>query len=201
MNPARREYQFIAEAVPHHARVLDLGCGDGELLAYLRAEKSARVQGVEVDLRLIAACAERDIPVVQADIDHGLPGFADNAYDVVVLSQTLQVIKNPALALREILRIARTGIITFPNFGHWTARAHLAFRGRMPVSKTIPYSWDETPNIHHTTLTDFRDFVRKNGAVMRKEYPLRTGKHGERTEAKLWPNLFADTVAAVIQRR
>lgn len=192
---------YIADAIADRCEVLDLGCGDGSLLAYLRNTKQAKVQGVEMDFDKVAQCIERDIPVMQANLDHGLSNITDNSYDVVVLSQTLQVVHNPALVVREIMRISRIGVITFPNFGHWSTRFHLLLRGRMPVSRLIPYSWDETPNIHHTTLKDFVEFVERNNATVKDIKPLRATTNGNQRMVKLAPNLLAETIFAIITRK
>lgn len=193
----RRDLARIADLVPLGSRVLDLGCGDGELLQLLRDTRRARVHGIELDLANVAECVRRDIPVVQFDIDQGLADFADGSFDVVVLSQTLQVVRKPALVLREMLRVGRRGIVSFPNFGHWRARAYLTLRGRMPVSRSIPYSWYDTPNIHLTTVKDFREFVAANGGHVELEVPLATAR-GHQHEVRVWPNLLADTGVAVV---
>lgn len=195
----RRDFALIADRIPVGARVLDLGCGDGRLLELVRGTRKAKVTGVDVDLGNIAACIGRDIPVIHADLDAGLPGFPDDAFDYVILSQTLQVVRKPALVVREMLRVGSHGIVSFPNFGHWKVRSYLAFQGRMPVSRSIPYSWYETPNIHHTTIEDFRDFVRENGGRLAEEIPLRTSGVSA-TVVRVWPSLLADTEIAVIER-
>lgn len=195
----RRDLARIAELVPLGSHVLDLGCGDGLLLETLRDTRGAQVHGVELDLANVAECVRRDIPVVQFDIDEGLRDFADGAFDIVVLSQTLQVVRKPALVLREMLRVGRRGIVSFPNFGHWKARGYLTLRGRMPMSRSIPYSWYDTPNIHLTTLKDFREFVAANGGHIEQELPLATTRSGKQREVLLWPNLFAETGVAVVR--
>lgn len=195
----RRDFALIANRIPNRARVLDLGCGDGRLLELIRTGRDAIVTGVELDLDNIAACIARDIPVIQADLDDGLAGFPDDAFDYVILSQTLQVVRKPALAVREMLRVGHRGIVSFPNFGHWKVRGYLALRGRMPVSRSIPYSWYETPNIHHTTVADFRTFVSENGGRIAEEIALKSTAEGARA-VRVWPNLLADTEIALIER-
>lgn len=195
----RRDLEAIARLVPEGSRVLDLGCGGGELLRFLREKRSAHVHGVELDLDNVASCVRADVPVIQADLDQGLTGFPDDAFDLVILSQTLQVVRKPALVLREMLRVGQRGIVSFPNFGHARVRSYLTLRGRMPMSRSIPYSWYDTPNIHHTTLKDFEDFVQANGGTIEQLIPLRT--RGDRLErVKFAPNLRAETAIAVVAR-
>lgn len=198
----RGDLQLVISLVPQGSRVLDLGCGDGSLIAHLRDERGCDVRGIELAPEEIAAALSQGLSVVQADLDKGLAGYPDGAFDVVVLSQTIQVIRNPALVLREMLRVGTRSIITFPNFGHWRVRGYLAFKGRMPVSESIPFSWYDTPNIHHTTLTDFRDFVAANGGEIEREIPLIAGEWRQHVrEVSLWPNLFADTVVAAVRKQ
>jgi len=196
----RADQRFIADLVPQGARVLDLGCGDGALLARLREERGAEVRGVEIDLDDIARCIERDVPVYQGDLDEGLADVPDDRFDVVILSQTLQVVKRPRLVLTEMLRVGRRSVVSFPNFGHWKVRAHLALRGRMPVSDAIPYSWYDTPNIHHTTIADFRDFCADCGAVIEREIAFVGGDDGRPRLVRVAPNLFADEAVFVLRR-
>lgn len=197
----RADLRLITELVPDGSRVLDLGCGDGSLLVHLRDEKGCMVRGVDLNPEDIASALRRGISVVQTDLDDGLPGYGDGSFDFVVLSQTLQVVRRPAFVLREMLRVGHRGIVTFPNFGHWRVRGYLALRGRMPVSRSIPFSWYDTPNIHHTTITDFRDFVSANGGEIEREIPLVTGEWaGEVRPARILPNLLADTALAVVRR-
>lgn len=198
----RADLRLITELVPHGSRVLDLGCGDGSLMAHLRDERGCEVRGVEVDHADIAAALARGLSVVENDLDQGLGGYRDGSFDIVVLSQTLQVVRRPAFVLGEMLRVGSKGIVSFPNFGHWRIRGYLGTRGRMPVSKSIPFTWYDTPNIHHTTLKDFRDFVSANGAEIEREIALLTeGWHrSEIRRVNLWPNLLADTAVAVVRR-
>ncbi len=196
----RADLRLITEIVPAGARVLDLGCGDGSLMVHLRDEKGCEVRGIELSSDGVATAIGRGLSVVQSDLDEGLDAYGDTSFDVVVLSQTLQVVRRPAAVLREMLRVGRKGVFTFPNFGHWRVRAYLALRGRMPVSRSIPYSWYDTPNIHHTTLKDFRDFVHANGGVIEREVPLRLSGWGRDARVQhVMPNLFADTALAVVR--
>jgi methionine biosynthesis protein MetW len=199
--PLRADQQLITELVPRGARVLDLGCGDGALLERLRDERGAIVRGVEIDLADIARCIERDVPVYQGDLDEGLADIPDGRFDVVILSQTLQVVKRPRLVLGEMLRVGAKGVVSFPNFGHWRIRAHLAFRGRMPVSDAIPYSWYDTPNIHHTTIADFRDFSADCGAVVEREIDFVGRGDGKTRIVRALPNLLADEAVFVLRRK
>jgi methionine biosynthesis protein MetW len=203
MSPAdllRPDLRLITELVPSGSRVLDLGCGDGSLIAHLRDELGCKVRGIELDRADIATAVGRGLSVVQADLDDGLAGYPDGNFDFVVLSQTLQVVRKPGLVLREMLRVGKRGIISFPNFGYWRIRGFLAVKGRMPVSRSIPYTWYETPNIHHTTIKDFREFVSANGGVIEREIPLLTENWHRATirRVSLVPNLFADTAVAVV---
>lgn len=198
----RADLRLITGFVPQHSRVLDLGCGDGSLMAHLRDERGCEVRGIELAPEEIAAAIARGLSVVQGDLDEGLAGYPDCSFDVVVLSQTMQVVRKPALVLREMLRVGRRGIITFPNFGYWRVRGYLALKGRMPVSESIPFSWYDTPNIHHTTLRDFRDFVAANGGVIEKEVPLVAAGWRDRVrEVRVLPNLLADTAVAVVRAK
>ena len=197
----RADLRLITEMIPEGSRVLDLGCGDGSLMAHLREERGCTVRGVDLSPEDIAAALGRGLSVVQTDLDEGLTGYADASFDFVVLSQTLQVVRRPAFVLREMLRVGERGIVTFPNFGHWRVRGYLAFRGRMPVSRSIPFTWYDTPNIHHTTITDFRDFVTANGGSIEREVPLVTREWaGSIRLARVWPNLLADTAVALVRR-
>lgn len=157
----RSDLQKIANDIPPGAHVLDLGCGDGELLAYLAA-RGVSGYGVEIDVDNVIACVERGVDVIQGDLEAGLAGFADQSFDVVVLSQTIQAMKQTEQILLDMLRVGREAIVTFPNFGYWQNRLQI-FWGRMPVSETIPYAWYDTPNLHLCMLGDFEALCAKNG--------------------------------------
>jgi methionine biosynthesis protein MetW len=198
----RADLQLVTSLIGPGSRVLDLGCGDGSLIAHLRDERGCDVRGIELLPEAIAAALSQGLSVVQSDLDEGLAGYPDDAFDYVILSQTLQVVRNPSLVLREMLRVGRHSIVTFPNFGHWRVRGYLAFKGRMPVSESIPFSWYDTPNIHHTTLKDFRDFVAANGGEIEREIPLSAGEWRQSVRrVNFMPNLLADTAVAVVRAR
>jgi methionine biosynthesis protein MetW len=203
MSPAdllRADLRLITELVPRGSRVLDLGCGDGSLMAHLRDERDCSVRGIELNHADLAAALSQGLSVVEADLDEGLAGYRDGSFDVVVLSQTLQVVRKPAFVLREMLRVGSRAVVSFPNFAHWKVRGYLGAKGRMPVSRSIPYSWYDTPNIHHTTIKDFRDFVSANGGTIEQEVALLTEAwhRSDIRRVRVWPNLLADTAVAVI---
>lgn len=158
----RIDLQQIADWVQAESRVLDLGCGDGALLAHLREDKHCRGYGVELSDDHVAECVHSGINVIQANLDAGLRMFADAMFDTVVLSQTLQAMHNAEGILREMARVARQGVVSFPNFGHWKHVVSL-LAGRMPVTRHIPYQWYDTPNIHLCTLKDFETLANKLG--------------------------------------
>lgn len=194
----RPDLAVVAAMVPAGSRVLDLGCGDGDLLAELIGARGCRGQGVEVASEAFHACIARGIPVVQADIDAGLPDFEDASFDVVVLSQTLQATRRPVRVLREMMRVGRVGVVSFPNFGHWRLRAHLGARGRMPVSRSLPYPWHETPNIHLCTLRDFEDLAHAEGLRIAERRLLDVDGGAAPARARRRPNLLAAGAAYLL---
>jgi methionine biosynthesis protein MetW len=158
----RLDLELIAGWIERGARVLDLGCGDGALLAHLRDARDCRGYGVDIDDAHVLECIRQRVNVIQSNLDAGLRMFADDMFDTVVLSQTLQAMHRVEDVLRDMGRVARRGIVSFPNFGHWRHAAAL-LAGRMPVTKTIPYQWHNTPNIHLCTPKDFEDLARRLG--------------------------------------
>ncbi|MCD8505237.1 MAG: methionine biosynthesis protein MetW [Burkholderiaceae bacterium] len=158
----RRDFERIGSWVDRGSRVLDLGCGDGSLLGYLREVKQTRGVGVEISDERVIACVERGVDVIQQNLDEGLAMFGDQQFDTVVLSQTLQAVHQTEHVLREMVRVGRTGVVSFPNFGYWP-HGWSILRGRMPVTGQMPYAWYNTPNIHLCTLKDFEDLCRKLG--------------------------------------
>ncbi len=180
----RYDYELIASWIPERSRVLDLGCGDGVLLAGLAATNAASGYGIEIDDANVLASVKNGVNVIQTDIESGLANFEDSAFDFVILSQTLQAMRNAESVLNEMLRVGREGIVTFPNFGYWRHRLDI-MQGHMPVSKTLPHAWWNTPNIHLCTVKDFEDLCVKVGAEILDERVL----HGGKSVAVL-PNLF-----------
>ncbi len=180
----RYDYELIASWIPERSRVLDLGCGDGVLMAGLTATHGVTGYGIEIDDANVLASLKHGVNVVQDDIESGLASFEDGAFDFVILSQTLQAMRNAESVLNEMLRVGREGIVTFPNFGYWRHRLDI-LRGHMPVSKALPYSWYDTPNIHLCTVKDFEGLCVKVGAEILDERVI----HGGHTIDFL-PNLF-----------
>lgn len=156
MSELRADLAIISEWITPGSRILDLGCGDGTLLEYLKREREVDGYGLEIDPDNIVACIQRGVSVIQSDLDAGLSDyFDDDSFDYVIMSQALQAMHYPSRLLSEMLRVGREGIVTFPNFGHWRARAQLVLGGRMPISRALPNEWYDTPNIHLCTLKDF----------------------------------------------
>jgi methionine biosynthesis protein MetW len=180
----RYDFELISGWIPERSRVLDLGCGDGDLLAGLAATRDIRGYGIEIDPSGVLASVKNGVSVLQRDIEGGLADFEDDAFDFVILSQTLQAMRNAESVMREMLRVGREGIVTFPNFGYWRHRLDI-LAGRMPVSKSLPYSWYDTPNIHLCTVKDFRDLCTKVGARILDERVLHGGH-----QVLLLPNLL-----------
>lgn len=183
-NVARQDYAAIAHWVAQGARVLDLGCGDGSLLRQLREQRGASGYGIEIDPANIVACLKNGVNVIQMDLESGLSGFADNAFDCVILSQTLQAMHHTELMMREMLRVGRQGIVSFPNFGYWKHRLQI-LSGHMPISNRLPYQWFDTPNIHLCTLADFEAFCRNLGVRILERLVLDDGR-----SVSVLPNLL-----------
>jgi methionine biosynthesis protein MetW len=190
----RAQLEVIARLVPPGSRVLDLGCGDGALLAHLRDTRGCRGFGVEIDDAQVAACMRRDVKVLQLDLEEGLKLFDDASFDVVLQLETLQHLRNAETMLRETARVGRIGIVSFPNFAHWPNRVRVA-SGRMPVTKAMPYEWYDTPNIRVGTHADFEVLARKNGLTILDSFGLTAGRVVRR-----WPNLRAAVAVFKFER-
>lgn len=180
----RSDFAAIAEWVRPGSRVLDLGCGDGTLLKYLKSKRGVSGYGVEIDDANILACVRNGVNVIQGDLERGLAEFEDRSFDYVILSQTLQAMKNSERIIKDMLRVGREGIVTFPNFGYWRNRLHIA-AGYMPVSENLPYQWFDTPNVHLCTIADFERFCRERRIRVVERKVLTKG-----ATVSLLPNLF-----------
>ena len=188
----RADLSVILEWVACDSRVLDLGCGDGALLDALIRDRGCQGYGLETSEQYIQRCVERSVPVIQQDLNQGLGNFEDASFDLVVMTQALQVIRDPHLLLDEMLRVGNEAIVTFPNFGHWRNRAYLALRGRMPVSPALPYSWYNTPNIHLCTFKDFESLCSERNIDI-KERAVVDSRYREARLVKWFPNLLGET--------
>ena len=188
------EFEAIAALVPIGARVLDLGCGDGAMLAHLRDTKQCSGYGIEIDDENVLACARRGVNVVQLNLEEGLALFEDRSFDVVLQLQTLQHLRNTEKMLLETARVGRIGIVSFPNFAHWPNRFSI-LRGRMPVTKTLPFQWYDTPNIRVGTLADFEVLAQRNGLSVLDSFGVQDGRVVRR-----WPNLMASVAVFKFQR-
>jgi methionine biosynthesis protein MetW len=190
----RRDLEIIGSLVPAGSRVLDLGCGRGELLAWLQKHKGCTGYGIEIADDNVAACVERGVNVIQLNLEEGLALFEDRSFDVVLQLETLQHLRNTEHMLRETARVGRIGIVSFPNFAHWPNRLRVA-SGRMPVTKALPYEWYDTPNIRVGTFADFEVLACKNGLVVTDSFGLQDGGVVRR-----WPNLLASVAVFRFER-
>ncbi len=191
----RGDYQIIGEIVEPHSSVLDVGCGEGELLAWLAERKQAKARGVEISATKVRKCVALGLSVYQGDIDQGLADYPDQCFDYVVLSQTLQETHRPLEVLREMVRVGRRVIVAFPNFGHWTVRHSLAWTGHAPKTHHLPYEWYDSPNIHFVTVLDFEDLIKREGWTKERSYFLRADRR-----ITLWPSLRCDSAIYLIRK-
>jgi methionine biosynthesis protein MetW len=172
----RPDFEAIAAWVAPAATVLDLGCGDGLLLKFLAASRDVKGYGIEIADENVLACVSHGVNVIQGDLERGLQGFDAGSFDYVILSQTLQAMRHTEDIVLEMLRVGRQAIVTFPNFGHWQARWQVAFGGRMPVSKTLPFEWYDTPNVHLCTIRDFERFCADHSIRILERVVLHAGQ-------------------------
>jgi methionine biosynthesis protein MetW len=186
--------QAIAQLVPMGSRVLDLGCGDGALLAYLQKNRNCTGYGIEIDDANVLACVQRGVNVVQLNLDEGLALFDDASFDVVLQIDTLQHLRNAEIMLRETARVGRLGIVAFPNFAHWPNRLSILL-GRMPVTRRLPYQWYDTPNIRVGTHADLRELALHNGLKVQDSFGMQEGRI-----VRFAPNLFAGTSVFLFSR-
>lgn len=186
MNIERPDHRIILEIIEPNARVLDLGCGDGELLYLLKTQKDCRVTGIEIDEQAIFKCIERGVTVSQGDIDTGLEDYSNKRFDYVILNESLQEVRNPERVILEACRVGKKVIVGIPNFCNISARFQVFFMGRVPVTKWLPYKWYNTPNIRFLSLKDFRHFCLEKGVSILKERAL-----NQEREIRWRTNLFA----------
>jgi methionine biosynthesis protein MetW len=189
----RSDYAIIGDIVEPRTKVLDLGCGEGELLAWLAANKEVEGRGVEIVGAKVSRAIARGVSVHQSDIDEGLADYPDRAFDYVILSQTLQETRHPRQVLREMVRVGRRVIVAFPNFGHWKVRLSMLFSGRAPRTRLFPYEWYDSPNIHFLTVQDFEELAAAEGLSVERRYFLA----GHR-KIVVMPNLLAETAVFLV---
>nr|WP_284310624.1 methionine biosynthesis protein MetW [Labrys miyagiensis] len=184
------------------ARVLDVGCGDGELLSLLEATRNVDGRGIEISQLGVNAAVGRGLAVIQGDADSDLGNYADDSFDYVILSQTLQATRNPRQVVEDMLRIGRRAIVSFPNFGHWRIRGQILLRGRMPVTENLPYSWYDTPNIHFCSIRDFVEMARSIHGVIERAEALTVSGQPVQVQAPWWFwNLFGEQAVFLLRRR
>ena len=192
---AREDYRIIGDLIEDSSRVLDLGCGEGDLLAWLVRHKDVQARGVEISQEKVRRCVELGLSVYQGDINKGLADYPDNCFDFVILSQTLQVVHKPLILLREMIRVGRRVIVAFPNFGHWTVRLSLSCTGKAPRTGHLPYEWYDSPNIRVLTVLDFEELLPQEGLHAEKAYFLR-----HRKRIRVWPNMRADSAVYLLSQ-
>jgi methionine biosynthesis protein MetW len=190
---SRPDFAVIGEIVEQGSRVLDLGCGEGELLAWLVENKNVLARGVEISAQQVRKAIGRGVSAYQGDIDEGLADYPDGAFDYVILSQTLQETRDPLQVLKEMLRVGRRAIVSFPNFGHWTVRRAMLFSGQAPKTELFPHDWYNSPNIRFLSVQDFEDLCRHSGFPIEKRFFV----SGSRRVTWL-PNLFAQTAVFLL---
>ena len=192
----------VADMVERGARVLDVGCGDGELLRLLAERRDVDGRGIELSQRGVNDCVAKGLSVVQGDADKDLADYPDDAFDYVILSQTLQATRQPRVVLEHMLRIGKRAIVSFPNFGHWRIRAQVAFLGRMPVTDNLSFAWYETPNIHFCTIRDFVALTRELGATVELSLALNSAGDALRFTMPWWAwNLFGEQAVFRLRRK
>jgi methionine biosynthesis protein MetW len=198
-NGLRPDLALISEWIRPGSRILDLGCGDGTLLAHLAAARNVSGYGLEIDPDNIARCLDAGVNVIEADVDDGLEDFRDGSFDYVVMTQALQATQRPDHVVSEILRVGRTGIVTFPNFGHWKVRLALA-RGRMPTTPALPDEWYSTANIHLCTVADFEDLCTERRWRIKRRALMNHRRSDSGGALRLMPNLLAEVALYMLER-
>lgn len=193
-------YSIITEIIDNNAKILDLGCGNGDLLEKLRNEKNVTGTGIEIDQNSAIEAISKGLSIIRGDIDEGLSEFNDNEYDWVILNQTLQSTEKPDFVIDEMLRVGKKAVVSFPNFAYWKVRFYLMFRGKMPKSEMLPFEWYNTPNIHLLTIEDFLDFCKNRNIKITKKIYIKNGKIRKNTIFKPDINFFTEEIIFVIER-
>jgi methionine biosynthesis protein MetW len=192
----KTEYQVILEWIKPSSAVLDLGCGNGELISLLTHERHIHAQGIELDEKAINECVTRGLSVFQQDIDTGLSEYEDKTFDYVILSQTLQQVKKPDFVLQEALRVGKNAIVSFPNFGHYPARFQIFFKGKVPVTPSLPHEWYDTPNLHFLSISDFIEYCNQRKITIEQSAFIRKNKR-----LQFFSNFFAETGIFLISKK
>lgn len=195
----RPDLSIIQQWVKPNSQVLDLGCGKGELLNFLKSEKGVRGYGLEINPEKITHCIANGVNVIEQNLDEGLSNFKDNSIDTVVMAQALQAVQRPDELVDEMLRIGKQAIVTFPNFGFWRTRLYLLLKGRMPMSEALPYNWFDTPNIHLCTFKDFEELCHNKGIRILNRTVV-DDQHNEHWRMSLWPSMLGETAIYHISR-
>ena len=195
------EFQIITQLINKQSRVLDVGCGDGGLMQYLKENKNVDIRGLEISKNNVRKCISKGLTTIEGDAEKDLIQFPNKSFDYVILSQTLQAFLNPQLVINELLRVGKQAIVTIPNFGYWKIRLHLLLKGTMPVTKTLPNEWYDTPNLHMCTIKDFVEFCKKNEFKLNKSLALNENKFSNIKVSNLnIKNLISDLGIFVLEK-
>lgn len=195
----RSDLNIIQSWISPESQVLDLGCGHGELLSFLKQHKQCKSYGLEINPDSIVSCVEKGLNVIEHDLNDGLKHFKNGSVDTVIMTQALQAVDRPDLLLEDMLRVGKEAIITFPNFGYWRTRLFLMLKGKMPMSKTLPFNWYDTPNIHMCTFQDFEKLCSEKGLHI-LDRTVVNKDHQESLAIRLWPNLLGEIAIYRVSR-